>query len=118
MKKADLLLAGGALLLAAALYLVLRPGGTGAWVVVTVDGAETARYALDGERTVTIGGADWNVLEIADGEASVLDANCGDHTCVNMGAISREGESIVCLPHKLTIHIEGGMAAPLDAIAG
>ena len=118
MKRHDLLLAGGALLLAAALYLVLRPGGAGAWVVVTVDGTESARYALSEERTVTIGGADWNVLQIANGEASVLDANCGDHTCVSMGAISREGESIVCLPHKLTVHIEGGAASSLDAVAG
>lgn len=116
--KHDLLLAAGVLLAAAVLYLLLRPRGTGAWAVVTVDGKEAGRYSLDQAAVVTIGEEDYNVLEIADGKASVIEANCGDHTCVRTGAISREGESIVCLPHRLTVHIEGGEGPAMDAAAG
>ena len=36
--RSDLLLGGGVLLAALALFLLFRPGGAGAWVVVTVDG--------------------------------------------------------------------------------
>lgn len=117
-RRADLLLAAGVLLLAGILYWFLRPGGQGAWAVVAVDGAEIARYALSEDRTVAIGGADYNILEISDGHAAVTEANCGDHTCVRTGAISREGERIVCLPHRMTVTIEGGAASGFDAGTG
>jgi len=113
--RGDLLLAGGVLLAALICCLLFRPGGAGAWAVVTVDGVETARYSLSEDRTVTIGEGAYNVLEISHGAAAVVEANCGDHTCVRMGAISREGETIVCLPHRLIVRVEGGEAAPFDA---
>src|SRR5699024_7343954 len=43
----DLLLALAVLALAAAVWLFTHPGDSGAWAVVTVDGAELGRYALD-----------------------------------------------------------------------
>lgn len=118
MKKADFLLAGAVLLAAAALYLLLGPKGPGAWVVVTRDGGEWGRYPLDQDATAVIGGEERNVLRIADGRASVVEANCGSQACVRTGEISREGEAIVCLPHRLVIRVEGGGAGDLDALAG
>ena len=50
--------------------------------------------------------------------AAVAEANCGDHTCVRTGAVSREGEVIVCLPHRLTVEIQGGQPAGFDAAVG
>lgn len=117
-RKRDLLLAAGILLLAGILYVFLRPSGTGAWAVVAIDGRETARYSLLEDRTVTIGEADYNVLTISHGTAAVTEANCGDHTCINTGAVSREGESIVCLPHRLVVRIEGGGGSSFDASVG
>lgn len=113
----DLLLILGLLLAAAVMYLALRPGGQGAWAVVTVDGREVARYPLSEDVTVTIGKTDYNVLQIAGGEAAVIEANCGDHTCVRTGAVSREGETIVCLPHHLIVEIRGGDSSGFDAVA-
>ena len=113
----DLLLAAAVLALAAAVWLFFsRPGGDGAWAVVTVDGAEVGRYALDEDRTVTIGETDYNVLEISGGRAAVVEASCADHTCVRTGWISREGETIVCLPHRLVVRIQGA-SGELDAVA-
>lgn len=117
-KSWDLLLAAGILLVAGILYLLFRPGQGGAWAVVTAGGQEIARYPLSEERTVTIGGEDYNILQISGGAAAVIEANCGDHTCVRTGAASREGETIVCLPHRLVVRIEGGKASLFDADAG
>ncbi len=115
----DLVLAGSILLAAGVLFLLFRPGGQGAWAVVTADGEETARYSLGEDRTVRLGDEEgYNVLQISGGAAAVVEADCGDHTCVRTGAVSREGERIVCLPHKLIIHIEGGGAPGFDASAG
>lgn len=117
-RRNDLLLIAGLLLAAAVLWLLARPGEAGSWVVVTVDGAETARYPLGEDRTVTIGGEDFNVLRIAHGEAAVTESNCPDHTCAGMGPVSRTGETIVCLPHRLVIRVEGGGAAEFDGRTG
>lgn len=114
----DLLLAGSLLLLAGVLFLLFRPGERGAWAVVMVGGVETARYPLDQDRTIRLGEEDHNILQISGGAAAVIEANCGDHTCIRMGEISREGERIVCLPHELIIRIEGGGAPAFDASAG
>ena len=114
-RRNDLLLIAGLLLAAALVWLLVRPGGAGAWAVVTVDGEERARYPLDVDRTVTLGGEDYNVLHIAGGEVSVIEANCGDHTCVRTGAVSRKGETIVCLPHRLVVSVEGGGSSGFDA---
>jgi len=113
----DLALAGAVLLAAAALYLLFQPGKQGAWAVVTVDGEELGRYALSEDRTLAIGEEAYNILEISGGTAAVVEANCGDHTCVRTGAISREGETIVCLPHKMVIRVVGGAAGDFDAMA-
>ena len=68
--RSDLLLAGGVLLLAGLLSLLLRSGEAGAWAVVAVDGVETARYPLSQDLTVTIGTDRYNVLTISRGAAA------------------------------------------------
>ena len=44
---------------------------------------------------------------IENGMAYVTDADCPDQVCIRMGKISKTGENIVCLPHKLVIQVEG-----------
>ena len=48
-----------------------------------------------------------NILEIKNGMAYVTEADCPDQVCIRMGKISKTGENIVCLPHKLVIQVEG-----------
>lgn len=112
----DILLIALALAAAGILWLTLRPTVDGGTVVVRQAGEEIGRYPLHGERTVTIGDADYNILEIRDGQAMVTDANCGDHTCIRTGAISREGETIICLPHRLEIRVVGGKTPDVDVV--
>ncbi len=117
LRRGDIFLICGVLVVAAALWAVLRPGGKGEWAVVTVGGLEIARYPLNQDWSGRIGDGHYNVLQIQNGSVSVTDANCGDLTCVRMGKISRVGESIVCLPHQLTISIEGPGDTPFDAVS-
>ena len=46
-----------------------------------------------------------NVIEIKDGKVYVSEADCPDKLCVKQGPISKAGETIVCLPHKLVVRI-------------
>lgn len=103
------------ILAAVSLILMLSglPGKTGTEAVVTVDGKVKGVYSLDKDRTVTIT-TDYgkNTLEISHGHADMVSADCRDKICVRHKAVSRQGESIVCLPHRLVVSIEGSSDAP------
>lgn len=123
MKKGDLVFAaivvGIAVLIFGGYYWGY--GREGAYVQVTVDGKVYAEYPLYEERRVRLeyeGREGFNELVIEEGKASVVSADCPDELCVKQKAISRTGESIVCLPHKLVITITGGEEAEYDGIAG
>ena len=106
------------LLFSLGLWLFLRPGENGAAVQVTIAGEDMGRYALYEEQTITFGEEDYNILQIKDGKASVIEANCGDHTCVRTGEVEKAGESIICLPHELVIKVVGGEQSDVDAVVG
>lgn len=111
MKKRDWSLIGGLLFLALVLWGALALfRREGAYVVVRVDGRETARYSLtrDGEYPLN-GGT--NVLRIQDGKAWLVSADCPDLLCVKQGKICYEGQTITCLPNRLTVTVCGGEAA-------
>jgi hypothetical protein len=36
------------------------------------------------------------------------DADCPDKLCEKTGKISKNGETIVCLPHRVVVEIQGG----------
>lgn len=59
----------------------------------------------DTEQTITGINGNTNTFQIKDQTAMMLQADCGDHTCISTGRISRTGESIVCLPHRLVLQI-------------
>lgn len=48
-----------------------------------------------------------NSILIRDNTIKVISADCKDDLCVKQGEISKVGESIICLPHKLIIEIKG-----------
>ena len=48
-----------------------------------------------------------NTLVIEDRAAWMEDALCPDHICVDMGKIRYSGQSIVCLPNRVVVSIEG-----------
>lgn len=83
--------------------------GEGDRVVVTVDGNVFGTYSLTEDIIVEIRtgeqDAELNRLVIKNGEAYVETATCPDGICAGHKPISREGESIVCLPHKVVITV-------------
>ena len=102
---ADILLVAG-VLAAALIVFLLIPRGGGSTVVVTVDGEEYASLPLDEDAELLIESAGGtNLLIISGGTASVVEADCPNQVCVETGAISSEGQLIVCLPHKVVIEI-------------
>lgn len=91
-----------------------RPHQDDGMAVVSINGEEYGSWPLMDDCTVEIEGT--NRLFIKDGQAEMAWADCPDQLCVHQKAISREGESIICLPNKVVVSIVGGMERDVDAV--
>lgn len=102
--------------------LIYSPrSSTGTYVEIRINGERTAAYSLSADRRETLHSASGeNTIIIKDGAVSMAAADCPDKVCVSMRRISRSGETIVCLPHKLVLEIRSGESetSPLDAVTG
>ena len=126
--------------LAVALALFQWRGGTAQALtaVVSVDGAEVDRFPpedlLEGPRTYTGSGYTLEValgIDYEDPERNapppsgksglrVALSDCPTQDCVHTGTITRSGQSIVCLPARIIVRLEGGKAegGAVDAVLG
>lgn len=106
--------------------------------VVSVDGAEVDRFSpeelLEHPRTYTGSGYTLTVALGVDCEGPVPNSmppsgesglrvaasDCPTQDCVHTGIITRSGQSIVCLPARIIIRLEGGTPDPdaVDAVLG
>lgn len=59
-------------------------------------------YPLNENRTVEL---DNNVIEIKNGKVFMKSAECRDRICVKTGEISNTGQSIICLPNRVSITV-------------
>ncbi len=73
-------------------------------------------YSLAKDQSIEINGGT-NVLKIRNGSADMTEADCPDKLCVNQKAISKNGESIICLPNKVVVTIESSEDSVFDAVA-
>ncbi len=117
MKKKDWILAGAVLGLAV-IWLLIRTffwNEKGERVQVTVDGEIYGEYSLNEDKTIKIN--ETNVLRIRDGSAKMTEADCPDQICVHQRKISKDGETIICLPNKVVVTVCSGETSHLDGIA-
>ena len=121
MKKNDVILIAALLVVA-----LLTAGGMRIWqmnntkdsanVVVTIDGEVYGTYPLSEDRTerIELPDGSYNILIISDGYADVTEASCPDQICVKHNHIRYSKESIVCLPNKVVVTVEGGKENEID----
>jgi len=107
MHKKDLILIGVIILVILISFLaVTLTKQDGAYVVVKVDGVQVAQYSLSEDGEYALNGGT-NILRIEGGKAYLIFADCPDHLCINQGKIDQTGETITCLPNRLTVTVYG-----------
>lgn len=108
--KNDLILVGVVLSLSIIGFLIFKlTMKDGNLVSVSINGEEKYVYPITDniETDIITGenGKNINTLVIEDGKAYIKSATCPDKICVGHRPISKDGETIVCLPHKIVISV-------------
>ena len=109
MKKGDFIIYVCAVVVALApLLFFIAPKQEPSRAIVRIDGRQVRSFPLsrDAEETFeTANGS--NTVVVKDGKVSITTADCPAHTCIDMGPIDTVNETLVCLPNRLTVLIEG-----------
>lgn len=114
MKKRDFILIGAILvIIAISIAVISLTKKDGAYVIVRVDGKQVAKYSLSENGEYELNGGT-NILRIKNGKAYLVSASCPDHLCVKQGKISKTGETITCLPNRLTVTVYGADKGSVD----
>ena len=79
----------------------------GSMLSVYQEGALTKELSLDSDVEFVIEGDYKNVITIKDGKAAITESDCPGTDCVHSGWIHEAGRSIVCLPNRVELRIEG-----------
>ena len=88
-----------------------KQDGQGTVAVVTIDGKTVKEIPLSshgGIDSLTVQGTDggYNVIVVKDQAIGITEADCPDKICIQEGFISRPGESVICLPHKVIVEVK------------
>ena len=110
--KRDIILVLSMVIIAAAAFLIINFAvkKDGSYAVIKVDGKVIKTLDLNsGETTIEVNGYQGGVNKVVinDGKVGMTEADCPDELCVKTGKISRVGETIVCLPHRVVVEIKG-----------
>ncbi len=85
-------------------------------VTVKVDGVIEGVYSLGEDQEVDINDGT-NHLVIKNGKADMTEADCPDKLCVHQKAVSKNHESIICLPNKVIVEVDSRENSEFDAVA-
>lgn len=104
MKKRDIVLIISILLASLFLWIisvcVMRPGG---YLHIYADQSLIGVYDLQEDIEIKI--LDSNICTIQDGAVFMSYADCPDLVCVHTSAISKTGQTIICMPNKVVLEI-------------
>ena len=79
----------------------------GSRVVVYEDGKVIREIPLTEETEFVVEGLYTNKIAVRDGKAAVIESDCPGGDCMHSGWISESGRSIICLPNRVEVRIEG-----------
>ncbi|MCI8627954.1 MAG: NusG domain II-containing protein [Firmicutes bacterium] len=108
MKKKEMIFFTVLLIVAVVFYIITSKSNTEHnTITVSIDGTVYKEFDLYQNQNYTIQTEQgYNVLQIQNHKATIIEADCPDQLCVQQKAVSHIGELIVCLPHKMVIEVK------------
>jgi len=122
MKKNDIYLIAAAVLLAAAVWLWtngIQNKDAGEEVIVCKDGEVFYSGLLSMETTITVEDdkGNVNIVLVKDGKAIMKEASCPDQICVQTRPVGKDGQSIICLPNRVSIEVRNTGIKDIDGVS-
>ena len=116
-RRIDIIVIASLLLLSLIVLLVISLAKKeGAIARVEIGGEIVGEYPLDVNKEYSLNGGT-NILTIKDGAAYMTYSECPDHICERVGKIKFVGETIVCLPNKVSVTIIGNSDDGVDLVS-
>ena len=115
LKKGDMIIIAVILCIAGVTALLIMNQKQGNQVII-ISGDSKEIYSLDKNRSIKVNYKDggYNVIIIEDGRVWVEEADCKNQVCVNHKPVYKDHESIICIPHKLSIQISSNKVNDID----
>ena len=100
------------------LIAVIASRRQGDRVVIYADGVKVYELSLSDDTSVDVEGynGSHNTITVSGGSAYMSYATCPDKLCRHQGKINRTGQSIVCLPDRVVVKVEGKDGSEYDAL--
>ena len=97
-------------------FWIKTGNGEGNTVVVYREGEKIQELSLNKNTEVFIENSYTNKLVVKDKKVAIVESDCPGLDCVHSGWISGKGRSLVCLPNRVEIRIEGEVDSEVDFI--
>lgn len=104
-----------AVLIPALIFLVVNSGDNGNFAEISYNGKVVKTVSLSEELEFSVNGVTFSVKE---NSVCVVSSPCPDKICVKTGAIKRNGETIICLPEKVSVRIISDNETTADIVVG
>ena len=120
-RKNDIILIAVIIALAALIFILINSfSSNGNKVIIEQNAKQIAVLDLNKNQEYKIydkNGNICNTVIISGGLASMKYANCKDKICVNHNKISKNNESIICLPNKVIVTVVNNKGSDVDEVA-
>ncbi len=101
------------------LFAITLINKTGSEVIIEQNSKQVAVLDLNKDQEYNLYNGDkiCNTVIIKNGEAYMIYADCKDKICVNHNKISKNNESIICLPNKVIVTVTNSKNNEVDGVA-
>lgn len=122
LKKGDYLILLVVLIALVVMLIMISGNQQGNQVHITADGI-TKTYSLSDKQRIRIRKSKdltgeqvdiGNTIVIDNGQVYMEDADCPDQVCVHHKPISKNGETIICLPNQVFVEVENDIENEID----
>ena len=86
------------------------------YITIKVNGKVEGIYSLAEDREIKLNNGS-NILKIKNGEADMVWADCPEQLCGKQKAVSKNKESIICLPNKIIVEVDSHQNSQYDAVS-
>lgn len=85
-------------------------------VVIYQEGKKIQEISLEEDTEILIESNYTNKVKVKNGKVAIIESDCPGMDCVHSEWIEGKGRSLVCLPNRVEVRIEGDIDAEVDFI--